>query len=337
MAANVLLVRTTATYSAVNLIAGAGILANIGGVTLASNIAQGNAISTYTSIPIVSRFASIVSLAAANANGAITFQTTDSAAPWLTNSLPNAYSNIYGTTMTNAIVCQAGNIMGHGDLGKFDQVLGAAQGLVASSNELINSAAAANSRSTAVGFVNSDNTITGGVSSVTEAFAAFAVDLDRLGRAIDLGNLNNLGSPQALLKQVISSASLPAGVNTALLNAGLTANAITNISITDLTDSEEKKVYEAMTQITGQDLLEVLSLLRVQTGGIETMADLLNPVKTFPNSFNTFSAPTANGFRGIYLNQTGAVNSNLETTLPKSVLYPLQGNPLQNMEIRPRT
>ena len=337
MAANVLLVRTTAIYSAVNLIAGAGILGNVGGVTLASNIALGNAISTYTSIPIVSRFASIVSLAASNAQGAINYTVVDSTAPWLTNSLPAAYTSIYGTTMTNAIVSQAANIMGNGNLGKFDQVLGAALGLVSSSNELINSVAAANSRSTAVGFTTTDNAITSGVSSVTEAFAAFAVDLDRLGRAIDLGNLNNLGSPQALLKQLISSASLPAGVNTALLNAGLTANAIINVSTTDLTDSEEKKLYEAMTQITGQDLLEVLSLLRVQTGGIETMADLLNPAKTFPNSFNTFNAPTSNGLRGIYLNETGAVNTNLETTLPKSVLFPLQGNPLQNMEIRPRT
>lgn len=337
MTANVLLVRTTATYSAVNLIAGAGILGNVGGVTLAANLALGNAISTYTSNPTVSRFANIVASAASNANGAITYSVVSSTAPWLTNSLPAAYSNIYGTTMTNAITAQAGNIMGNGDLGKFDQVLGAAQGLVASSNELINSVAAANSRSTAVGFTNTDNAITGGVSSVTEAFAAFAVDLDRLGRAIDLGNLNNLGSPQALLKQVLSSASLPAGVNTALLNAGLTANAITNVSTVDLTDAEEKKAYEAMTQVTGQDLLEVLSLLRVQTGGIETMADLLNPVKTFPNSFNTFSAPTTNGYRGIYLNETGAVNTNLETTLPRSVLVPLQGNPLQNMEIRPRS
>ena len=45
------------------------------------------------------------------------------------------------------------------------------------------------------------------------------------------------------------------------------------------------------------------------------MADLLDPVKTFPNSFDTFSAPTTNGFRGIYINSSGAVNSNLATNL----------------------
>ena len=33
-------------------------------------------------------------------------------------------------------------------------------------------------------------------------------------------------------------------------------------------------------------------------------------------------------------NSSGAVNSNLETSLPPNVLYPLQGNPLQNMELK---
>jgi hypothetical protein len=336
MTANVLLIRSVAQYTAVNLIAGAGILGNVGGVALAANTALGNAISTYTSNSTVSRFANIVSSAASNAGGAITYSVVSSTAPWLTNSLPAAYSNIYGVTMTNAITSQAANIMGHGDLGKFNQVFGAAQGLVASSNEIINSVAAANSHSTAVGFTNTDNAITGGVSALTQAFQAFALDLGRLGRAINLANLNNLGSPQALLQQLLAIAGFPTGLNTALLNAGLTVNEITTISTTGMTDAQQKKAYTAMTQVTGQDLLEVLSLLRVQTSGIVTMADLLNPAKTFPNSFNTFSAPTADGYRGIYLNSTGTVNTNLETTLPQSVLYPLQGNPLQNMELRPQ-
>ena len=337
MAANVLLVRTTAVYSAVNLIAGAGILGNVGGVTLASNIALGNAIRTYTSNSLFSRFANIVSLASSNASGAITYSVVNSTAPWLTNSLPAAYTSIYGTTMTNAITAQAGNIMGNGNLGKFDQVLGIAQGLISTTNELINSVAAANSRSSAISFTTVDNAITGGVSSVTQAFSAFAFDLGRLGQAINLSNLYNLGSPQALLQQLLDVSSIPAGLNTALLNVGLTQTDFANLSTTGLTDAQEKKVYEAMTQVTGQDLLEVLSLLRVQTPGLETMADLLNPAKTFPNSFNTFNAPTSDGLRGIYLNSTGTVNSNLETTLPLSVLVPLQGNPLQNMEVKPQT
>ena len=86
-----------------------------------------------------------------------------------------------------------------------------------------------------------------------------------------------------------------------------------------------------MTQITGAELAQILRLLRVTTPGIATMADLVNPVKLFPLSFNTLTAPTANGLRGIYINAQGAVNTSLETTLPASVLAPLTGNPLQNL------
>ena len=89
-----------------------------------------------------------------------------------------------------------------------------------------------------------------------------------------------------------------------------------------------------MTKITGESLAQILRLLRVTTPGITTMADLLNPVKILPRSYNTLTAPTANGLRGIYINAAGAVNTRLETELPASVLAPLTGNPLQNLPPR---
>jgi len=89
-----------------------------------------------------------------------------------------------------------------------------------------------------------------------------------------------------------------------------------------------------MTKITGEELAQILRLLRVSTPGIATMADLLDPVKILPRSYNTLTAPTSNGLRGIYINEAGAVNSRLETELPASVLAPLTGNPLQNLPPR---
>jgi hypothetical protein len=86
-----------------------------------------------------------------------------------------------------------------------------------------------------------------------------------------------------------------------------------------------------MTKITGPELSQILALLKVTTKGIVTMADLLNPVKILPNSFNTLTTPTANGLRGIYINNTGTVNSLLKTQLPASVMIPLQGNQLLNL------
>jgi hypothetical protein len=61
---------------------------------------------------------------------------------------------------------------------------------------------------------------------------------------------------------------------------------------------------------TGQSncLQDVLDILDCTTSGIETMADLLNPVKLFPTSFSSLTLPTPDGPVLIY-DETGAVNS----------------------------
>jgi hypothetical protein len=169
------------------------------------------------------------------------------------------------------------------------------------------------------------------LSTVTQAFAAFGTDLARTGTLINLDNLNSLGSPQGLLNQLLATGSLPAGVTTALLDAGIAPERIAQIGVSGLTDTEQRQAYLAMTQVTGPVLQQTLALLNVTTPGVQTMADLLNPVVIFPTSFNTLTAPTTEGLRGIYLNSTGTVNSALATTLPPSVLRPLLGNPLQNI------
>ena len=46
-------------------------------------------------------------------------------------------------------------------------------------------------------------------------------------------------------------------------------------------EAQQKAMYNAMTQITGDALTQILQILGVTTTGITTMADLLNPVKIF--------------------------------------------------------
>ena len=75
-----------------------------------------------------------------------------------------------------------------------------------------------------------------------------------------------------------------------------------------------------MTKITGEVLTQVLTLFNVTTPNINTMADLLNPVKLFPNSFQSLTTITANGPRAIYIDSNGTVNSKLATELPAYVL-----------------
>ena len=77
-----------------------------------------------------------------------------------------------------------------------------------------------------------------------------------------------------------------------------------------------------MTQITGNDLAQILSVLGVTTTGINTMADLLNPVKLFPNSYQSLTV-AGTSFKNaipIYVDSSGSVNQTLLTELPSYVL-----------------
>jgi hypothetical protein len=314
------------TLSSVNLIAGAGILGNVGGVAILANANLTFNIASYTNVAIVDQFANIAN------SGYISINVVANSFPALTNAVPTAYQSSLGNanTMTAVISTQSSNILGNGDLGKFEQVFNSADGLVNQTNQLIKSALNANDPNVVTGFTTQDTTTTGGFSDLTQAFAAFGADLAQLGSLIDLNNLNNLGSPSALLEQIVSLSNPTPGLKTALLNAGIPEETIETIDTATFTPALEKLVYQAMTQVTGKDLAQILKLLRVTTSGINTMADLLNPYKIFPRSYITFTAPTADGLRGIYVDTTGSVNTHLATTLPSNVLAPLQGNPLQN-------
>jgi len=314
------------TLSSVNLIAGAGILGNVGGVPITANTDLSNNISAYTSVNVVARFSAIAS------SGYVSINIVANTLPALTNAIPTAYQGTLGNvTLTSVTSNWATTIMGNGDVGKFEQVFSAAQAYVNQTNRLIKTTLNATDATNTTGFTTQDNLSTGGLSGVSQAFAALGADLAQLGFLIDLNNLNNLGSPASLLRQIATIASTTPALNTALLNAGLPADLVDAPDTAEYTDQQQRLIYQAMTQITGESLAQILRLLRVTTTGIATMADLLNPVKILPRSYNTLTAPTANGLRGIYINSDGAVNTQLETQLPDSVLAPLTGNPLQNL------
>jgi hypothetical protein len=316
----------TGTLSSVNLIAGAGILGNVGGYPIDANANLSNAISSYTSTTVVSRFLAIA------ASGYVDQNIVANTFPALTDAVPTAYQSSLGnTTLTSTIVATNDQLLGNNDIGKFEQIFNSAQAFVIQTNQLIKTTLNANSPTNTTGFTSQDNISTGGISSISQAFAAFGADLAQLGFLIDLKNLNNIGSPSAVLRQLAAVSSTTPALNTALLNVGIPESAVANPESTNFTDQQQRLIYVAMTQISGAELQQILSLLRITTVGLVTMADLLNPVKIFPRSYNTLTAPTANGLRGIYINSAGAVNTRLETELPASVLEPLTGNPLQNM------
>ena len=321
------------TLSSVNLIAGAGILGNVGGVPIAANTAVVSSLVNYVLIPAVTQFANVKltgnTVLTANTAAVQLYNLAGNIFPALTDAVPTAFLGNIGNTpisgFSEIVFDEISNIMGSGDIGKFEQVFSTADAFRVNSNQLIDSAVNANNASSNATFVSQEVTMTGGMSQITLAFLEFGLDLLALGQAVDLNNLPNLGSPEALLRQIYTSTNGVPDLTTALTQAGIDQFLLNSLGTINMTDEQQKIAFEVMTKITKEPLVQILRVLRVTTRGINNLADLLNPVKALPRSFNTLTAPTANGLRAVYINSSGAVNSSLETELPRNVLVPLQG------------
>lgn len=311
--------------------AGAGLLQNQG---LAVNAKLTSIITVYTSTNLISPLLNTITTAAAAGNILSTPNLTavktlgSTNCPALGDSVPSGYPTLTAGTnpagFTGILTTTAATYMGNGDLSKFTQALSIAQGYVASTNSLVNSAV--NSQ-TYLGptFTNTNNMISGDITQVNLATGSFASDLANLGNLIDLANLNNLGTPLALVQRLIAIAGNIPMLAVYFIAEGVPQETVINLSspTASVTDSMQRLMYQAMTKFTGDALSQLLKVLGVTTIGITTMADLLNPVKLFPNSFQSLTAPTANGPRAIYINSIGTVNSSLATELPAYVLSSL--------------
>jgi hypothetical protein len=293
------------------LIAGASLLQNQG-LLVSPELTL--AINAYSNTAVMSAFfdalAGDSSLATLAANSV----------PAFSNSIPSAYSAL-GTQMTTVINSQASADFGSGDISKFIQALNLALAYTENTNLFINSAV--NSQ-TYLGntFTNTTNQITGDLTTVNLATTIFGSDLSKLGFLIDLENLGDLGSPLALVQRIVLVTGNIPVLAVSFLSVGIPQNIVLNLNDPSLTvtDSIQKLMYQAMVQITGSSLEEILKLLKITTTGIETMADLLNPVKLFPNSYQSLTVVTANGLRAIYIDNAGTVNSKLATELPPYVV-----------------
>lgn len=246
--------------------------------------------------------------------------------PALSDSVPGVYGNSLPYSNVNfglsGIVRNTANIdSGSGDISKFVQAFSSAETYSNQNNDFLNSAINAHDYLSNT-FTNMDNLITGEVTQVNLATPDFGSDLQKLGNLINFADLGNLGSPAAVLKQLSKYGNFSPALNQALLSAGVPNNIIKNINSDTIVipDIVQKAMYSAMLTITGTTLSEVLQVLGVQTLGLSTMADLLNPVKIFPNSYQSLSVSTNVGIRGVYLDSAGTINSSLKQTLPKYLI-----------------
>lgn len=315
----------TGSLTALQLDVAAGLLQNQG-IGISSNLTS--AISSYENTALIAPLLSTISVGntgnilSANVVNSIKTLAANTCAA-LSDSVPTAYSSL-GQQMTAVILAEAAVDICSNNVSKLTQAVNQAEAYTTQTSTFINSAV--NSQTyLADTFTSMNSMITGSVSSVNLATNAFGTDLKNLGRLINLANLSNFGSPLALVQQLYSISGTIPTLSTAFINAGISTDIVLNLAspTVSVVDSVQRLMYQAMTQITGNDLTQVLTVFGVTTVGITNMADLLNPLKLFPNSYQSLLAPTANGPVAIYINSSGSVNTALTTQLPPYVVSSL--------------
>jgi hypothetical protein len=290
-------------------------------------------VATFENLPYVSALRTAIStsktanLAANTLSQLYTLGTNT--CPALSDSIPSSSTTQPANTLfTTLLVGIANSYISSGtgkDVSIFCQGFSALVGYNGITNSFINSAV--NSQTYLGGiYPGADSIFTGGITDVNVCTALWGSDLQALGGLIDLSNLAELGTPLALIKQLAKVGGITPELSLTFANAGISQDIVVKLSSPNVTvsDAEQKVMYNAMTQITGTVLTQVLTLLGVTTPNINTMADLLNPYKIFPNSFQSLTVTGVNGVtQNIYLDSAGTVNSTVKQYLPKVALNTL--------------
>ena len=267
-----------------------------------------SALAKYTTMPEIAPLIQTLS----NSTGILTSNTIanletlgSNTCPALSDSVPKGYTTLTVTTtppgFTGVISNTANLYMGNGDVGKFAQAFSIASSYVDSTNQFIN--AGVNSKTyLANTFSGMDNLTSADLTFVTTAPKDLASDLSKLGNMINLSAVDMLGSPLALVQQLVKLGGLTGPLIAPLAAVGLSYETI--ISLTDpattLDPATEKLMYNAMTTITGNDLAQVLQILGVTTPNISAMSDLLDPSLILPVSYPTLITPTCSAIEKIY-------------------------------------
>jgi hypothetical protein len=137
--------------------------------------------------------------------------------------------------------------------------------------------------------------ITGDITGVSLSTFFWGQDLIKLGRALDLQNIQYFGNPDCLLRTIAKNKAMTSSLNIAFNAAGLSSNEITSIiNGQTANNNQQKLLYACYNLISGTDLADVVIPLNCQTEKLDTLADLLNLKKIFPNSYQTLTFPQYN-------------------------------------------
>ena len=298
------------SLSPLQLQAAAGLFQNQGYIIVANLTAN---VAAYNSTALLTPLINAIGNAGPNvgnlsSNTIANLQTfANTTCPALADSIVANIVAPVSTTLSNPgmsgiITLTAEAYMGNVDLSVFAQNFIQANSYCSTVNSFINSAINANSYLGPT-FTGMDNLVTAGLTEINRATAAMGDDLYNAGQYIDFGNLDNYGTPLALVQQISRRAGTISPLITSLSNAGVPDNIILNLNdpAVIVTDTVQKLMYNALLGITGDELANILRILDVWTPNINTLADLLNPAVMLPNSYPSLTTPTADGPRAIYI------------------------------------
>ena len=296
---------TPGTYTPLQLIAGAGLLNNQG---IAVPATLTNAVSSYNSITFVSNLNSAIAAAPGfgiSANIVTTLKTLASnACPALGSSVPGSYAGMnvllpvsepggFGNLVAN----NAAMYLGDGSVDKFCQIFQIVAGYRQSANDLICSAVNA---TTYLGptFTTMNDLITGQLTAANLALKCFGADVAKSGNLLNLGKLDDFGTPASVLQQISEQAGITSGtlscIATKLAEYGLTQSDIILLATPEAsertpTENEfntlQKRAYAAMVAIDGDCLTYALDILDAVIPNIANLGDLLDLKKVFPTSW----------------------------------------------------
>lgn len=188
-------------------------------------------------------------------------------------------------------------------------------------------------------YSNMNDLISADITGVSLSTVAFGTDLENLGMALNLATLDSFGLPSNLLRTLGSQGAITQDLSLVLLASGLTTVDISEIIegvLANPAEEQERKIYGAFLLMTGENLKAIIAPIQCRTQGLQTLADLLDVKKMFPNSYQSLTVPMYNATRGPTNSKTyyliysgGTVNPALKSPAMKEYVGTLvpKGNP----------
>jgi hypothetical protein len=154
-------------------------------------------------------------------------------------------------------------------------------------------------------FSNMDDLISADVFGVNLANKEFGQDLENLGKILNLSDISSFGLPSSLLKILGENNAVIPDLVLALLSAGLENTELQQLvsgKLQSPTKTQERQIYSAFLIMVGENLSDIIAPLQCQIEGLESLADLLDVKKLFPNSYQSLTVPKYNGELGLPTN-----------------------------------